>query len=272
MKKTMLVALIASMGITGCMGRIETGHIGVRTDWNKNVELTPVPQGWYMAVFTSVDEYVTKEIEIKLDKLQPKGSDNLSLQDLDISVFYKVKPDAVPPMRVKYNSQSAQHDGQLLPMYILVEGISRSSIFEAVSHFESLTMHTKRQKLEQDSKALIQKELDAKDPGVFEVTRVLVRQLLTDRSLEASIQAAVQVQKQIEAKNNQIELARKEADRLKVEAQGQAVANGILAASLTPSYIQYKQVEAMQMFANKGGSNTVLIPYGQGANTMINIK
>lgn len=267
MKNVLSIILLAFV-LTAC-GRIETGHVGVRTDFNKTIETTEVPPGWYGAFLTSVDEYVVKETELALNDLKPKAKDNLSLQDLDVSVFYKVNPGAVADLGIKYSGMSVHANGYWYPSFGLVERIARGSVYDAVTKVDSLTMHTKRSELETMIRESVQRELDSSDKDVFQITKVIIRQLTTDRALEQAIQQAVQVEKQIEAKENQIKLAKAEAERLRVEAQGTAAANTILANSLTDQFLRYKSIEAQRDFA-KQGTHTVLLP-SNNSSTMINV-
>ena len=255
--------------ISAC-GRIETGNVGVRTDFNKTIETTEIQPGWYGAFLTSVNEYVTKETEIALNNLRPKAKDNLSLSDLDISIFYTVNPASVAEIVIKYAGMSPLgNDGLYYPGYKLIERIARGAVYDSIAQYESLTLHTKRSEIEADITKKIQEDLDATDPSTFRITKVVIRQAITDPALEQSIQAAVQMQKQVEAKRNELELARAEAERKEVEAQGIANANKIISESLSEKYLQYKQIEAMEHFA-KDGTHTVLIP--SGISPLINVK
>lgn len=264
MKKLILAVALAS-SLIGC-GRIETGNIGVRTDFNKSIETTELNPGWYGALLTSVDEFSTKEIEVAMNDMRPKAKDNLSLQDLDISVFYKANGTQIAEQLIKYQGMSGWSDeaSLYLPSYFLVERITRGAIYDSASAYDSLTIHTKRNELESTIKNRIQADLDASDKGVFTITRVVIRQLLTDPTLEKSIQAAVQMQKQVEAKQNELALAKAEAERKVVEAQGEATANNLIAASLTSNLVQIKAIEAQARFANQG-THTVLMQSGTGA-------
>lgn len=263
MKKLILAIAVAST-LIGC-GRIETGNIGVRTDFNKAIESTELNPGFYTAFLTSVDEFSAKEIEIQMNDMKPKAKDNLSLQDLDVSVFYKVNSGQVAEQLVKYQGMSAQADsGVWLPGYFLLERVIRGAIYDAASSYDSLTIHTKRNDLESTVKTRVQADLDLSDKGVYTVTRVVIRQILTDPTLERSIQAAVQMQKQVEAKQNELALAKAEAERKIVEAQGEATANNLIAASLTSNLVQIKAIEAQAKFANQG-THTVLMQSGAGA-------
>lgn len=267
MKKLFIITLAL---LTVACGRIETGHVGVRTDFNKTVEATVLQPGWYGALLTSVDEYVIKETELSLNDMKPKAKDNLSLKDLDVSVFYTVNGSQVSNMAIKYSGMSVHGaDGNNYPAFTLVERVGRGAVYDATAQFDSLTIHTKRSELEAAIHDRVQAELDKSDKGVFVITKVIVRQVVTDPALEQAIQQSVQVQKQIEAKQGQIKLAVAEAERQRVEASGTAAANMILSNSLTDQYIRYKQVEAMRSFAG-AGTHTVLLP--QGSNALINVS
>lgn len=269
MKYLLMIAVL--LMIVAC-GRIETGNVGVRTNgFNKQIQIDEVPAGLYFAVVDSVGQYVTKETELSLDNLKPKAKDNLSLTDLDASIFYTVNPSKVSDLVIKYSGMSPKNEenGLYYPGYRLIERMARGVIYDSIAHFESLTLHTKRSEVEATILKQIQKELDRTDPGVFSVTKVVIRQVITDPALEESIRAAVQMQKQVEAKRNELELAKAEADRKQAEADGVATANKIIADSLTPQFIQYKQIEATGSFA-KEGTHTVLLP--SGINPLVSIK
>jgi regulator of protease activity HflC (stomatin/prohibitin superfamily) len=260
MKKVIAVLFFAI--IASACGRIETGHVGVRTDFNKTIETTEVPPGWYGAVFTNVDDFVVKEVEVSMNNLKPKAKDNLSLADLDISIFYTVNPTKVADLVVKYVGMSPKSEGwggAYLPAFNLVERYTRGSVYDTVSEYDSLTIHTKRSDLERSIQEKIQRDLNNSDPETFTITKVIVRQLLTDPTLEQSIQQAVRVQKDIEAKTQQVELAKAEAERVRVEALGEAAANRIISESIDDRLLRLRQIEAMRAFAHEG-THTVVMP------------
>lgn len=259
MKKTILAAAVA-LALVGC-GRIETGEVGVRINWNKSVDTTEVPQGFYGAVFSTVEHYIVKEMPVALDNMKPRAKDNLLLDDLDMTIYYTFKPESVADFRVKYASQSAydKDTGAYWPGFNLVRTLANGSIYDAVSHYDSLTIHTKRQELEEAVKQSLQTELDNRDKGTFVITRVVVRQVTTDPALNRAIQTAVQVEKEIEAKNKQIDLAKAEAKRLAAEAEGIANYNTKVNSSLTPLLIEAKRVEALHALAQQG-THTVVMP------------
>ena len=266
MKKILLAVAVAST-LIGC-GRIESGSIGLRTDFNKTLQMTPMQPGFYTAFFSHVDEYIIKEIEVKFDQLTPKGKDNLVLADFDVSVWYQTKPEAIPGLALKYSGMSAVDHSVVYPQFYLVERTARGSIFDVISRYDSLTIHTKRAELESAIKDQIQKEMDSNDKGLIVITRVIVRQIKTDPTLEASIQQAVRVQKDIEAKNLEVNLAIAEAKRIVAEARGTAERNNLLNASITPQLIEYKKALALE----ECGSNNNCTMIVGNAVPLINLK
>lgn len=255
--------IVAALVLTAC-GRIETGQVGVRKTFNKTVLMEEERVGFYWAIFEEVDEYVIKETELQFDNFKPKAKDNLILQDLDVSIFYTVKPDAVAELSVKYTGQSYPVEGKnwWYPAQGVVMRFGRGSIYDSVAKFDSLTLHTNRAALEAEIMKSTQSDLDKSDPGVFVITKVIVRQALTDETLEASIRRTVEFDKKIEAKEKEKLLAQKEAERLVIEANGQALANKIIADSLDDKLLKLKQIEAQAVFATQG-THTVLLPQGQ---------
>lgn len=252
MKRTFLI--IVSLGFalmaTGCMGVIDQGNVGVRTTFGK-VNTEPVEPGMYMAVLSSVKEFSAKENAVNLDNMTPKAKDNLTLKEMDLTVYYKVNGDKIPGLYTKYAGQNArsQH-GFWYAGYVLVENLSRTAIYEEVAKHDSLTIHQHRDDVANAVQKNVQAELDKSDPGAFTVTRVVMRQVITDPAIEQSILANVQMQKQVEAKKAELELAKAEAARTVAEAEGTARRNQILNASITDNLIKYKQALAMENCAS----------------------
>lgn len=259
--KKILAVLMVMVAMTGC-GRIATGEVGVRHNFNKSVNMEAVPEGWYGAVFTSVDKFTVKQTTLEISDMKPKAKDNLTLADFDISVLYTVNGAKVPAMEVKYQGNSAvdSDSGERFPMYNLIQRMAKGTAFDVIGNkYESLTIHNKRTELENDIAVSLQRDLDASDPGVVHIDKVIVRSVITDPALEESIQRSVRVEKQIEAKKQEIELAKAESERQKQEALGQAAANRIISESLDARLVEMKRIEVMGAFAGTG-THTIVMP------------
>jgi regulator of protease activity HflC (stomatin/prohibitin superfamily) len=149
--------------------------------------------------------------------------------------------------------------------------VARNVVYEEVAKVDSLIMHTRRDALAEAIRKNMQDELDHTDAGVFTVSRVVIRSVRTDPSIEQSIRAAVENQKKLEAMTVQTEIAKKEAEIRITEAEGIAKANKIIADSLTREYLQHEVNQALHEFATKGNTNTVVVPAQMGVAPLINL-
>jgi prohibitin 1 len=270
--------LLPLAALLAACSQIDTGNVGVERTLGK-VSPEALPPGIYFTLFKTVDEFTAKEIGFQLNDMTPKSRDNLTMKDVDIDVYFKVMPAAIPGLFTKYQGDVVRHSdvvkqgtGDLVIAYSRLSREAREAVYNAVAQMDATTMHTKRAELSELIRATLQNELDKNDKGAFVVTAVNVRNLLTDPAIEAAIRQRAETDQAIERKRKEVELAKAEAERLIVEAEGQARANAILSASLTPALKEIRlaelQRDAAIAIASKAG-NTVLL--GGGAQPLINV-
>ncbi|MFM2448215.1 MAG: hypothetical protein RIS44_665 [Pseudomonadota bacterium] len=272
-----LTGLVLIVGVvlmvTSC-GTVESGNVGVRTTLGK-VNLDEVEPGLYFGVpgVSSVQKFSAKEIGLDLNDLTPKARDNLSLRDLDVTVYYRVAAGSVADLYVKYAGQHTRDEGSRvnLPSYAMLQRLARNSVYEEASRIDSLIMHTRRDELASAVSKALQVELDANDKGVFTITRVVIRALTTDPAIEKAIQDSVAAQKQLETTKQRIAIAEAEAQVEVKKAEGIAKSNQIINQSLTREYLQHESNLALHKFAEKGGTTTVVIPANMQTAPLINI-
>ena len=265
-----LVAVAAALYSTA--GTIQTGNVGIRTTLGI-ISQEEIEPGIYFKwpVISTVHEFSAKDIVIDLSDLTPKAKDNLSLRDMDVSIYYRADQKAVADLYAKYASQSARHaDGYYMPAYELVWRIARNACYEEIARLDSLVIHTQRDQLGAAIAKKLQEELDRTDRGVFTISRVVIRSVQTDPSIEQSIQQAVANQKKLEAMQVQTEIAKREAEIKVTEARGIAESNRIISGSLTREYLQHEANLALQTFAEKGNANTVIVPSGMTVTPLVN--
>lgn len=265
LRTPLLLAL--ALTLTAC-SQIDTGNVGVERTLGK-VGTEALPAGVYFTLFKSVDEFTTKEVSFSLQDLTPKSRDNLTMKDVDIDVYFKTMPAAVPALYVKYQGDVVMHrdianggSKDLVIAFSRVSREAREAVYKAIAQLDATSMHTKRTELAELVRAGLQAELDANDKGAFVVTAVNVRNLLTDPAIESAIRQRAETDQAIEKKRKEIELAKAEAERLIVEAEGAARANRIISESLTPALKEIKLAEIQRetaiAVAGKAG-NTVLL-------------
>lgn len=236
-------SLVLSTLLTGCVGTIETGNVGVRKQFGK-VQQEEVPAGIYTSFFSSVDEYTTKETYVGLQNLTPKAKDKLILKDLDVTIYYKTNPDKVAEFASSHAAMSARMQSEHFyrPGYVLIENMARGIVSDEVSSFDSLTLHQNRTDLEMAIKNALAAQLNKSDPGYFEITRVVVSSLLTDPSVEESIRKNI-------AMTNEIDTARKDVQKKLEEANAMTKT----ASALTPMLLQHEYIKAIDKCASNPG-------------------
>ena len=261
-----------AIGIIGFMSAytVDTGNVAVERTLGK-VDHEERLQGlnFKMPFLTTRQEFSAKEIAIDINDLTPKAADNLSLKDLDVSIYYRVPQDRISELFVKYAQSAARgSDGIYMPAYGLVVREARSAIYEQVSKIDSLQLHKQRESLQSDVLQELQRRLESSDPGDIIITRVVVRALNTDPSIEAAIRDAVEAEKRLEAKQVQVEIAKKDAEIEVERAKGIAEANAIINQSLTAAYLQHEINTALLRFADNE-SSVVVIPANMQGFEMI---
>ncbi len=245
--------------MVGC-GAIDTNNTGVRTTWDSQVEPETVSEGFYVAVTSDVEEWVGKEIMIPLNDMTPKAGDNLSMEDLDVEIWYTadVKQYA-PSLKTKYANAHRKVAGYWYPAYGLVQSQARTSVYKATAQLDSLDIHKERDLLRAAIKSNLQEVLDASDPGVFTVSRVIIKQAKTDKTLEESIQVNIKKEKEFEAKEKEVQIKEQEA-----------LANIALSSSLTPNIMRIKELEAM---VKACPTNTCILDFtgGDGIKPLVTV-
>lgn len=264
-----LIAAFAAALAVGCT-QIDTGNVGVEATFGQ-VKQEALPAGVYFTLFKTVREVSAKENVVELVDLKPKTADNITLADLDINVYWKIVPSAAPKIMTKYAADlTSNKDGDYVVGVGIVTRLAREAAYNAASKHHSSIAHTKREDIAEDVRKALQRDLDQNaGTQMFEIVNVAVRNLLTDPGLEASIKAAANVEFQTRQKNQEIELAKAEAKRRQVEAEGVARANDIIARSITSGLIEMRRVEATEKFASQG-THTVVLP--QGTQPLVQIK
>lgn len=278
LKKSSSLWVLGLVALLSACTQIDTGNVGVERTLGK-VGKDALGPGVYFTAFKTVDEFTAKEVSFQLQDLTPKSRDNLTMKDVDIDIYFKTMPAAIPGLYTKYQGDVVQHKqvapngtSDLVMAYSRVSREAREAVYKAIAQLDATTMHTKRTELAELVRANLQAELDANDKGAFLITAVNVRNLLTDPAIEAAIRQRAETDQAIQKKLKEVDLARAEAERLIVQAEGEAKANRIISESLTPALKELRLAEIQRdtaiAIAGKAG-NTVLMG---NATPLVNVN
>jgi len=97
-----------------------------------------------------------------------------------------------------------------------------------------------------------------------QINAVLVRDIKLPKRIQEAIQFKLEQEQEFLQYEYKLQTEKKEAERIKIEAEGKAEANRILNASLTPNILKEKGIQATLELAKSTGSKTVIIGGSDG--------
>jgi regulator of protease activity HflC (stomatin/prohibitin superfamily) len=266
MKKLFAIATIPFL--VAC-GQIDTGNVGIESSLGQYKQ-EELPPGVYFTLFKTITEISTKENALAMADLKPKSKDNLTMADFDFDIYFRIDPAKASDLMMKYRGDlsPADKDGSSMIGVNLITRQAREAAYRVAATIPAADMHTQRTEIAAGIQKVMQDELD-KDAGknAFTVTNVIVRNIVTDPALEQAIKDAGKAQFEIARKKQEVELAKAEADRKRIEAQGEADAIKIKTAAIASSGgDDYVRLQAISKWDGKLPTTT------GGVIPMINVK
>jgi len=111
--------------------------------------------------------------------------------------------------------------------------------------------------IDQETKKLVEKQY-------IQVNEVLVRDITLPTTIKSAIENKLKQEQESLEYKFKLEKETKEAQRIKIAAEGKAEANRILNASLTPNILREKGIEATLELSKSNNSKTVIIGGSDG--------
>jgi len=259
--KLSLVALAVSTAV-GCT-RIETGEVGVRVGFDKQVQQGELlPGSFNQVLIGDVITFPIKDVNVKLDDLTPIAKDNSTMKDFDAVVIYNINQSQVAELySTKSRAFHAEHKGDIYLMYNYVVQTARNANYKAARQYEALDMADNRQALEQYVKEQIQKSLvEEKLDGSISISQVLIRNVVPADSVVESANALVRAKNEFKQKEVEVKTAEAEARRM------QALANQ---GSQSIAYMQAQAMMNISEGIKNGKVHTIVVP--QDFKGMVNV-
>ena len=264
MKRFATLSLIAAAVLaTGCT-RIETGEVGVRVGFDKQVKSGELlPGSFNQVLIGDVLTFPIKDVNVKLDDMTPVAKDNSTMKDFDAVVIYNINQSQVAEL---YSSKSrafhVEHKGDTYLMYNYIVQTARNAIYKEARKYEALDMADNRQAMEAAIKEQIQRTLaEEKLDGSLVVSQVLIRNIVPADSVVASANDLVRAKNELKQKEVEVKTAEAEARRM------QALANQ---GSQSIAYMQAQAMMNISEGIKNGKVNTIVVP--QDFKGMVNVK
>jgi len=268
MKRFFTLGILAgAVLMTGCT-RIETGEVGLRVGFDKQVKNEELlPGSFNQVIVGDVLTFPVKDVNVKLDDMTPIAKDNSTMKDFDAIVIYSLNQSQVAEL---YNTKSKafhiRHDGDTYLMYNYIFNAARNAIYKEARKYEALDMADNRQAMEIAIKEQIQRTLvEEKLDGSITISQVLVRNVVPADTVVQSANDLVRAKNEYKQKEVEVKTAEAEARRMQaLAAQGsQSIAYMDAQARMKQADAQLKMAEAISSFKGQ----TLVI--GAGANVNV---
>ena len=91
-----LSIVAAAVALISACTRIETGEVGVRVGFDKQVKSGELlPGSFNQVLIGDVLTFPIKDVNVSLDNMTPVAKDNSTMKDLDAVVVYNINPAQV---------------------------------------------------------------------------------------------------------------------------------------------------------------------------------
>jgi prohibitin 1 len=230
---------------------IPAGHVGVKDFFGRVSSDVLGPGVRVVFPFTRVVKMSIKTQEVK-ETAQVPSKEGL-IMDLEGSLLYRLDPQKADDI---YKTIGKNYQE------IAVEPQIRSAIREITASYEAKVLYSaERERVAKETLALFKKT--ASDRGII-AEAVLLRKIGLPDVVANAIQEKLRREQESEQMKFVLQKETQEAERKRIEAQGIADFQKIVAAGISPALLEWKGIEATEKLATSTNSKVVVI--GSGKN------
>lgn len=243
--------IVVSMAACGMTTTIVSGEAGVRYSPFGGTDLSQTyGEGLNVhAPWVDVIKYDVR-VQEKLEPMDVLSSNGLNI-GMDVSVRWRPAAEDLPQLHTTYGRDYYTK---------LVQPELRSAAREIVGQFTPEELYsTRRAELQEKMEVQVKEAVSGR--FVF-IDAVRIRDLRLPEQIQVAIQNKLEEEQEAERYEFTIQKERLEAERKKIEAEGEAEYQRIITASLTPQFLRFKGIEATQQLANSPNSKTVIVGSG----------
>jgi regulator of protease activity HflC (stomatin/prohibitin superfamily) len=246
--------VIGAVALTSACTRIETGEVGVRVGFDKQVQSGELlPGSFNQVLIGDVLTFPIKDVNVTLNDMTPVAKDNSTMKDFDAVVVYNINPQQVAELYSSKNkSFHAEFKGDTYVMYNYIVQNARNAIYKAARKYEALDMADARSDMEkfiQDE--IIRNLAEEKLDGTIMISQVLIRNVVPADAVVESANALVRSKNELKQKEVEVKTAEAESRRMA------ALANNSGAS------IAFMQAQAMLNISEgikNGQVQTIVVP------------
>jgi prohibitin 1 len=235
---------------------IPAGHVGVK-DFFGSVSPNVLPPGVrFVFPFTRVVKMSIQTQEVK-ETAEVPSKEGLTME-LEGSLLFRLDPEKAANI-YKTVGQDYQE--------IAVHPQIRSAIREITASYEAKVLYSaERERISKETLELFRKL--AGDRGII-AEAVLLRKIGLPAIVANAIQEKLRREQEAEQMKFVLQKEQQEAERKRIEAQGIADFQKIVAAGISPQLLEWKGIEATEKLAMSQNSKVVVIGSGKNGLPLI---
>ena len=243
---TLVVGGLVVVALLTSVAYVPAGHVGVVTLFGR-VTGQVLPEGTHLIFpFKTVNRMGIRTVELKEAASVP--SEEGLIVTLDTSLLFRLDPQKAAEIYQKVG-----------PSYVdvVVEPTLRSAIRTSTAAHNANALYTGAR---EEVAKQVQKELEDKlGPRGIVIESVLLRDIQLPAMLKQSIESKQQAEQDALRMTFILQKEKQEAERKRIEAQGIADFQRIVAQGISPALLEWKGIEATEKLATSSNAKVVLI-------------
>jgi len=251
----LLIIIVAKSSIT-----IKAGEAGVLYQTFGNGVVTdepPLGEGFHIiAPWNNVIEYEVRQQEL-FEKMKVLSSNGLEIQ-IDASAWYQ-------PVYSDLGKLHQERGENYLER--VIQPAIRSAARSVVGRYTPEQLYSSKRDAIQDE--IFEETKKILEKQYVQLNEILVRDVTLPNTIKDAIERKLRQEQESLEYEFRLVTAAKEAEKVRIEAQGKADANKILSASLTDKILQDKGIDATLELAKSPNSKVVVVGAGDSGLPLI---
>ena len=213
-----IVLVLAAVALTSACTRIETGEVGVRVGFDRQVQSGELLPGTFnQTLVGTVLTFPIKDVNVTLDNMTPVAADNSTMKDFDAVIVYNINPAQVAELYSTKNKSfhAESKSGDTLVMYNYIVQNARNAIYKAARKYEALDMADKRNEMERFiQEEIVRNMAEEKLDGAITISQVMIRNVVPSDTVVESANALVRSKNELKQKEVEVKTAEAESRRM----------------------------------------------------------
>ncbi|MCK5856680.1 MAG: prohibitin family protein [Bacteroidales bacterium] len=222
-----------------------------------NLEQAPLGEGFhFIAPWNKVYLYSVRQKE-KAENMKMLSSNGLEIS-IDVSAWFWPVNEKLPYLHKKIGSD--------FEMQVVIPAM-RAAARSVIGRYTPEEIYsTKRDAIQDEMYVETKKILDEK---YVYLDRMLIRSVILPQSIKGAIESKLKQEQLALEYKFKLRRAEKEAERMRIAAEGEAAANKIINSSLTKELLRMRGIEATIKLSESQNAKTIIIGSGKDGLPLI---